>query len=142
MDRWISCWLYFNIRCSFLVGNNEMNIQALNWKSPTTVMGYIVEDTDVNETMRGYGDEIFYKSYPVTIKEYWATGFKWEHPNSGIISGNLDKPMLISTTTTDTEGYELEHETFETDFIKAAKAKLGNISELVWFDFDFEPMDE
>lgn len=122
-----------------------MNIQELNdtGRCDVTVMGYIDEvselvelpaSQDLRNTKTVWGDEV--------TKHYMATGFKWTHPNGAVISANVDTPILVATVYINGYGDVIDKNIDELDFTKAAKAKLGKISELVWFDFDFEPMDE
>lgn len=88
------------------------------------------EKSDTLETEFGYGDSIRYHSERVNIITAWAHGFKWEHPNGGVISGSFAKPMALAISTRNEGNDEIECENFQSYVARAILQKLGKVAEI------------
>lgn len=94
----------------------------------------ITEETsreEIQETPDHWnGDTVGYSSSKVLEATLVATGFEWDHPRGGVISGAFAKPIVLAEATINQCGERGEVESYANDVALAIVTKLGPISEV------------
>ncbi|TPL94758.1 hypothetical protein [Mesorhizobium sp. B2-3-10] len=86
---------------------------------------------DVEETPDFWnGDKVGYSTSFVLETTLTASGFEWDHPRGGVISGAFAKPIVLAEATFDQYGQLTGLDCHASDVALAIVTKLGNVSEI------------